>query len=688
MKYKGNSKIKALIAAGLIALNASGCKKEIQGYKETSNVTEAYAYEDTLLEIEDFKKKLQEDFLKANVVLDKTSDKFISNITIDGTNVSIELIDASIVSGILENLTMSDITFENFYIYDSQFIDDLYNADEIYRNYREKGYDSPIRELYDDYTNRTKLNVVTDNCFVNNEYKEGNKYQVSWYTKIDYSNCRNLWLQSMDLKENQFSSMPNLETLVLTEPYPYSLKEEVIKIQSNSLKNIIIDGYVALNYIDSFDFTECPNLEIVSIPNDSQETNLNGLKGLKNLKVIAFGLPNNAKYNLREKILGSFQERIDLVSEPFSIDDKSLRYGVTNFISDISGINGTEVEILNITFLNAVNSNMLLETVKSLPNLKQIVGFEINNAGLCSDELIEYCKNHEIQHPFTERSLEIKHKLTEIISNVITEDMNEDEKIKALSEYVINNMEYDWDLADHTDKTTEDTKKGWSECLYHSVIEGRGICVGYTMYAQNLFTEAGIASYKINGLGHVWNLVQIDDEFYFVDLTNVDSEFDEYRWDSYYLVSIDEEWPFYTGILPIEAEEKYEEAKEERNSQRELSKMKLGNYMIQANKHDLRPESYSKFSGIIGILSALDLAKKIDIPINNRYIDSIEPIENREDVIKVENLGQAFSTLKRFQKLDILKNKRDIAEEERIKNKKARELEIEALQINNEENFR
>lgn len=122
---------------------------------------------------------------------------------------------------------------------------------------------------------------------------------------------------------------------------------------------------------------------------------MNGLKGLKNLKVVAFGILGNRKYNLSGKILGDFQERTDLVSQPFPTDDQSLVYQQNSFISDLSGIKGSGIEILNISFLKSTSSNMLLSTVKSLPNLKQIVGFEVNNASMCSEELLEYCEKME-----------------------------------------------------------------------------------------------------------------------------------------------------------------------------------------------------------------------------------------------------------------------------------------------------
>jgi len=231
------------------------------------------------LRIEEFKKKLQENFTKASVILDKTSDELISNITIDGIDVSIGLTDGSTVSGELQNLAISDVTVENLYVYDSQYIDDLYNIKEKHNS---KGLG--VGTLVDEYENRVKLNVVTNNCFINNQYKKGTNLRVEGIFDIDYSNCKSVWLEGEKFEESEISTMPNLETLVLVYNDARFLEGESIKIKSDSLRNLIIDrkctiygsstingenvenNKSAINYIDSFDFTECPNLEIVSIP--------------------------------------------------------------------------------------------------------------------------------------------------------------------------------------------------------------------------------------------------------------------------------------------------------------------------------------------------------------------------------------------------------------------------------------
>ncbi len=678
MTYKAKGKIKLLIAAGLLTFNLSGCKKQIHGYYNA--VQESIKDIDSLVEnkkIENFKKKLEEGFEAHTLTLDKTANKLVSNVVIDGTKASFELKDESEISGTLYHLEMTDVSLENLYIYDSKYTEDLYNAETKYQDYEEKGYENVIEALYDDYKKHKKLEIQFQNCSVWNEYKKGEVRDVEFNRNdLEYKECKKIWVDNMSLYEDSFSKMLNLETLILTEPRLTFLKEETITIHSDTLKNIIIDGQSGWDYMDKFDFTQCPNLERVSIVGDSQETNLDGLKGLMNLKELAFGLPTSKYYDTNGLIYKDFQERIDMISAPFSSTDKSLTREPNCMISDISAINGNNMEVLNISFLQRVSSHKLLETVKSLPNLKEIVGFEVKNAGMCSDELVQYCKEQGIRHPFTEKSLEIKHRLEKIVSDVVTDNMNEEEKIKALSQYVISHMEYDYNLISNTEASPEKIKEGWGESLYYSVMEGRGVCQGYTTYAQNLFNEAGIESFKTDGIDHTWNLVQIEDEYYFVDLTNVDSlideqlstSFDNYNLEEYYLVPVKEEEEFFRIpiVLPVEAEKQYEGTK----------KKKVEDYVIQVDTQNRDAKRYSVLYAMIGIGCALGLAKMA----TNKQKTLVESktSKNREELINVKSLKELIDSVKRNQKLEELKNKREIAEKERIRNRKAKELEREA----------
>lgn len=682
MKYKG--KLRYLLAAGLLTLNITGCTGDVNKCSNIPRKTRNIILEKpkTQLLIETFRNDLQKKFSTGNVTLDKSSNEYITDIVIDGINVNIKLIDGSEVSGKLENLEISNVNFENFYIYDSKYLEDLFNTRV---KEMQKGYSTGF--ISNNYEEQNKLNLITIKCSVSNEYKKEVIKSINWNQEIDYKECKKLWLGEAKLDEKkleEISSMPNLDTLIITDPNISKLDKEVIKIHSKTLKNIIIDGTTGIkHHIDHFDFTESPNLEIISLMSNTQETNLDGLRGLKNLKELAFGFPiKSTEYDIKGLVSKDFQERIDLVSKQCSTDDSSLGFSQNSFISDISAINGANIEILNISFLKCVSSEMLLETVKTLPNLKQIVGFEVNNAGMCSDELIKYCYQKGIKHPFTEKSIEIKHKLKEIVSKEVKTYMTEEEKIKALSKYIIEHMEYDYELINLNGDYSDKVKRAWGESLYYSVMEEKGVCEGYTIYAQNLFTEAGIKSFKTDGLGHTWNLVQIDDEFYYIDLTNIDaivdeeisSSFDNYDLDTYYLVPYGEEEDLYgADLIPNEVENKYNKTQTKvlMNDTKRYGNIKLNNYMIQVKEQGVNSRGYSYICGLVGILSALGLAKKVEHKEIKNLNKSIS-----ENIIEVKSSERLLETLNRIKQISTLIETRQLAEYEKYRNKTARFGEI------------
>lgn len=105
------------------------------------------------------------------------------------------------------------------------------------------------------------------------------------------------------------------------------------------------------------------------------------------------------------------------------------------------------------------------------------------------------------------------------------------EKIKGVYEYLIRNTTYDEQVSDQS--------------MYSVLVQGRGVCAGYTKAFQYVMHQLGIPSTLISGdlkekssimtfnrmlnsgsistAGHVWNTVRIDDKWYHVDVTSGES---------------------------------------------------------------------------------------------------------------------------------------------------------------------
>lgn len=109
----------------------------------------------------------------------------------------------------------------------------------------------------------------------------------------------------------------------------------------------------------------------------------------------------------------------------------------------------------------------------------------------------------------------------QIISKIITPDMTDEEKEKAIHDYIVRNTKYDSE--NYNNKTIP--KESYSP--YGVLVLGYGVCQGYAEATQMLCEKAGLTCQVVHGEansleqwgGHAWNLVQINGKWYHLDTT-------------------------------------------------------------------------------------------------------------------------------------------------------------------------
>lgn len=128
----------------------------------------------------------------------------------------------------------------------------------------------------------------------------------------------------------------------------------------------------------------------------------------------------------------------------------------------------------------------------------------------------------------------LNYKVDEIIKDNIKKEDNLRDKIKKIHDYIINNTKYDKDRSD--DKITNYK----SDNAYGVLIEGYGLCGGYTD-AMMLFLERfNVPNYKISTENHIWNYVKVDNTWLHLDLTwddPITEDNENVLDDSYFLIS-------------------------------------------------------------------------------------------------------------------------------------------------------
>ncbi|ENQ3079815.1 transglutaminase domain-containing protein [Bacillus sp. WLY-B-L8] len=108
-----------------------------------------------------------------------------------------------------------------------------------------------------------------------------------------------------------------------------------------------------------------------------------------------------------------------------------------------------------------------------------------------------------------EQSQYVMKQAKSIVNSIIKVGMDQNEKVKAVHDYVVKNVSYDTSLRSYT--------------AYDALAKHSAVCQGYALLTYQLLKEAGIQSQIVTGTGngqcHAWNLVNIDGKWYHLDTT-------------------------------------------------------------------------------------------------------------------------------------------------------------------------
>lgn len=97
---------------------------------------------------------------------------------------------------------------------------------------------------------------------------------------------------------------------------------------------------------------------------------------------------------------------------------------------------------------------------------------------------------------------------------LIPDNATDYDKIKVIHDWLVENVEYS---LDHYDQS-----------IYAALVQGKAVCAGYVTAFEYIAEKVGINSLQVCGLahaddskseGHAWNLVELDDIWYALDIT-------------------------------------------------------------------------------------------------------------------------------------------------------------------------
>jgi transglutaminase/protease-like cytokinesis protein 3 len=114
---------------------------------------------------------------------------------------------------------------------------------------------------------------------------------------------------------------------------------------------------------------------------------------------------------------------------------------------------------------------------------------------------------------------EIYNRASDVIAEIITEDMDDYDKELAIHDYIVQNVTYDVNMLGIFEKHGEHAVDP-----YGALVDGKCICSGYTT-TFNMFMDmleipcTSILAAADDNEAHAWNMVQINGHWYYMDVT-------------------------------------------------------------------------------------------------------------------------------------------------------------------------
>ena len=108
---------------------------------------------------------------------------------------------------------------------------------------------------------------------------------------------------------------------------------------------------------------------------------------------------------------------------------------------------------------------------------------------------------------------EINIKMQDIINTKLSSTIDNRDLIKTIHDYIIKTTKYD---SNRSDRKIINYK---SDTAYGPLIEGYGLCGGYTDAMALFLDYYKIPNFKVISENHIWNAVKLDGKWYHLDLT-------------------------------------------------------------------------------------------------------------------------------------------------------------------------
>lgn len=227
---------------------------------------------------------------------------------------------------------------------------------------------------------------------------------------------------------------------------------------------------------------------------------------------------SNTKYNVD-------QGNQEIVPEPATGD---MMINADSALEEVLAKNmiAAQKEISLKAFPEAQNSTTLGDVVEKVTFQNPLI-LDVKSLKYDYETLTLIVEYSESASEIKRKQEEIITKAKQIVGSIIKQGMSDDEKRKAIYDYLNDNTKYDDAALENAKKNNykyTDPQFNDSFTTYGIMVKGIGVCGSYAstykMLSDLSELESIVVVGTLDGVGHAWNKVKIGNEWFNVDATN------------------------------------------------------------------------------------------------------------------------------------------------------------------------